>query len=79
MKRFIVAIAALSIIGCAKEKEGYSISGDLKNIEDGKMIFLSELDANNQPKQVDSIAVKDEQFTLDLPEVTSSNLIFITV
>lgn len=79
MKRFIVAIAALTIIGCAKEKEGYSISGDLKNIEDGKMVFLSELDANNQPKKVDSIAVKDEQFTLDLPEVTNSNLSFITV
>lgn len=79
MKRFLVAIAALTIIGCAKEKEGYSISGNLKNIEDGKMVFLSELNANNQPTKLDSVAVKDEQFMLDLPEVTNSNLNFISV
>ena len=79
MKRLITAIAVLSILGCAKENEGYSISGDLKNIEDGKMVYLSELDANNQPKKIDSVAVKDEQFALDLPEVTNSNLNFLTL
>lgn len=79
MKRFLIAIAALSILGCAQEKEGYSISGDLKNIEDGKMVYVSELDANNQPIKIDSVAVKDEQFTLDLPEVVNSNLNFLSV
>ena len=79
MKRFLVAIAALTIIGCAKEKEGYSISGNLNNIEDGKMVILSELDANNQPTKLDSVAVKEGQFSLDLPEVTSSNLSFLSV
>ncbi len=79
MKRILTAIAVLTILGCAKEKEGYSISGDLKNIEDGKMIYLSELDANNQPSKIDSVAVKDGQFMLDLPEVTTSNLNFLTI
>jgi peroxiredoxin len=79
MKRFLVAIAALTIIGCAKEKEGYSISGNLKNIEDGKMIFLSELNANSQLTKLDSVAVKDEQFMLELPEVTNPNLNFIAI
>ncbi len=79
MKRFFTAIALVAILGCAKEKEGYSISGDLKNIEDGKMIYLSELDANNQPKKLDSVAVKDGQFMLDLPEVEASNLNFLTI
>ncbi len=79
MKRLLLVIAVLSVVGCAKEKEGYSISGNLANVEDGKMIYLSELDANNQPTKLDSVAVKDEQFMLDLPEVTNSNLNFITV
>ncbi|RKS50627.1 peroxiredoxin [Gillisia mitskevichiae] len=79
MKQVLIAIAVLTVLGCAKEKEGFSISGDLKNIEDGKMVFLSELDANNQPKIIDSVAVKDEQFMLELPDVTNSNLNFLNV
>ncbi len=79
MKRLLTAIAVITILGCAKEKEGYSISGDIKNIEDGKMVYLSELDANNQPTKIDSVVVKDEKFTLDLPEVTNSNLNFLNV
>lgn len=79
MKRFLTAIAVLAILGCAKEKEGYSISGDAKNIEDGKMVYLSELNADNQPTKLDSVAIKDEKFMLDLPEVTNSNLNFINI
>jgi len=79
MKQLLAVIAVLTIIGCAKEKEGYSISGNLANIEDGKMIYLSELDANNQPSKLDSVSVKGGQFMIDLPEVTNSNLNFITV
>jgi len=79
MKRFLTAIAVLTILGCAKEKEGYSISGNVKNIEDGKMVYLSELNENNQPTILDSVAVKDEKFMLDLPEITSSNLNFINI
>ncbi|TVZ28180.1 peroxiredoxin [Gillisia sp. Hel_I_86] len=79
MKRLIIATAVLSILGCNKEKEGYSISGDLQNIEDGKMVYLSELDENTQPLKLDSVAVKDGKFMLDLPEVTTSNLNFLNV
>jgi len=79
MKQLFIALIALLIIGCNKEKEGYSLSGDLKNVEDGKMIYVSELDANNQPTRIDSIAVKEGKFLLDMPEVSSSNLSFITI
>ncbi len=79
MKQLLAVIALLTIIGCAKKKEGYSISGNLADIEDGKMIYLSELDANNQPTKLDSVSVKDGKFMIDLPEITNSNLNFITV
>lgn len=79
MKQIFIALIALLIIGCSKKKEGYSISGDLKNMEDGKMIYVSELDANNQPKLVDSVAVKDGEFFLQMPEVKTPNLSFINI
>lgn len=79
MKRFLALLTILTILGCTEEKDGYSISGDLKNVEDGKMIYVSALDANNQPSKMDSVAVKNGEFNLDLPEVTTSNLNFLTI
>ena len=79
MKQVFIALVALLIIGCAKEKEGYSISGDLKNMEDGKMVYVLELDANNQPKVIDSVAVKDGEFFLQMPVVQTPNLSFINI
>ncbi|MCF4102634.1 AhpC/TSA family protein [Gillisia sp. M10.2A] len=79
MKQFIAAIFILSLIGCNKSSDGYSISGELKGIENGKMVYLSELDKNLQPTKIDSTVVKDEKFSLDLPEVTQSNLNFLAV
>ena len=58
MKQFLALILLVSIIACNNDKKGYSISGDIKNVEDGKMIYLSELDANNQPLRKDSPQLK---------------------
>jgi len=79
MKQFLTAIIILSILGCQKDPEGYSISGKIKNVENGKMIYLSELDSNNQPVKIDSVAIKDEKFNLDLPEIEQSNLSFLNI
>ena len=79
MKQFLALLLLISIIACNNDKEGYSISGDIKNVEDGKMIYLSELDANNQPVRKDSTAIKDGSFSLDLPEVTQPNLSILNV
>ncbi len=79
MKQFLALILLVSIIACNNDKKGYSISGDIKNVEDGKMIYLSELDSNNQPVRKDSTAIKDGSFSLDLPEVTQPNLGLLNV
>ena len=79
MKQFLALLLLISIIACNNDKEGYSISGDIKNVEDGKMIYLSELDSNNQPVRKDSTAIKDGSFSLDLPEVTQPNLGLLNV
>ena len=79
MKQFLTAIIILSVLGCQKTPEGYSISGKIENVENGKMIYLSELDSNNQPIKTDSVIIKDEKFDLTLPKITQSNLSFLTI
>jgi len=79
MKQFLTAIIILSILGCQKSPEGYSISGKIKNVENGKIVYLSELNSNNQPVKIDSVVIKDEKFNLDLPEVEQSNLSFLNI
>ncbi len=79
MKQFLTAIIILSVLGCQKDPEGYSISGNIINVENGKMVYLSELGSNNQPVKIDSVIIKDEKFTLELPEVTQSNLSFLNI
>jgi len=79
MKQFLTAIILLSILGCQKDHEGYSISGKIKNVENGKMVYVSELDSNNQPVKIDSVVIKDEKFNLDLPAITQSNLSFLNI
>lgn len=79
MKQFLTAIIILSVLGCQKDPEGYSISGKIKNVENGKMVYLSELGSNNQPVKIDSVVVKDEKFNLELPAITQSNLSFLNI
>lgn len=79
MKQIITAIIILSIIGCDKKPEGYSVSGQIPGVEDGTMLYVSDLGQNNQPVKIDSVEIKDEEFILDLPEVQNSNLSFLTI
>lgn len=79
MKQFLTAIIILSILGCQKDQKGYSLSGELENVEDGKMIFVSELDQNMQPSKIDSVQIKNGAFTMDMSEVEHPNLSFISV
>lgn len=69
----------LSIIGCQEEPDGYSISGEVQNLEEGKLVYVSELDANNQPKKIDSVQVKNGKFLLDLAEVENPKLSFLNL
>jgi len=79
MKQFLTAIILLSILGCQKNPEGYSLSGNIKDVENGKMVYLSELDGNNQPVKIDSVAIKDEKFNIALPTVAQPNLSFLNI
>lgn len=79
MKKFLTAIIILSILGCQEDQKGYSLSGEVKNVEDGKMIYVSELDQNMQPSKIDSVQIKKGKFNLDMAEVENPNLSFLSV
>lgn len=79
MKQILIVCIFFAVIGCQKEPEGYSISGQIENVEDGKMVYISELDSNNQPRKVDSVQVKNGEFSLDLAEVEKPGLGFLNL
>ena len=67
-----------TLFGCQDEHDGYSISGNVEGVEDGKMVYVSRLEANNQPTRMDSVAVNNESFSLKLKDVDQPALSFLT-
>ncbi|HSP11018.1 MAG TPA: DUF4369 domain-containing protein, partial [Salegentibacter sp.] len=80
MKR-LLAIASLALITIScQEDEGYSIKGTAAGVEDGKMVYISELqNPNSRPERIDSTSIKDEKFELNPAEVENSNLSFVEI
>lgn len=65
MKKILVTISAITLlVSCNKKTEGYTISGDLKGIEDGTLIYLEKQDGFEMIK-LDSTEVKDGKFEIN--------------
>ncbi|MFO7719385.1 MAG: TlpA disulfide reductase family protein [Gillisia sp.] len=79
MKKLLTAIIILSILGCQEDQKGYSLSGELKNVEDGTLVYVSELDQNMQPTVIDSVQIQKGKFTLDMADVENPNLSFLSI
>ncbi|MGY5850510.1 redoxin domain-containing protein [Salegentibacter sp. F14] len=78
-KLLVIASLALITVSCQEDK-GYSIKGNAEGIEDGKMVYVSELqNPNTRPERIDSTKIKDEKFELDLPAIENSNLSFLEI
>ncbi|WP_372920409.1 redoxin domain-containing protein [Salegentibacter sp.] len=77
----LLAIAGLALITVScQEDEGYSIKGTAAGIEDGKMVYISELqNPNSRPERIDSTTIKDEKFELNPGEVENPNLSFVEI
>ena len=74
--RKLIGIASLLVIltGCEKD-QGYSISGKAEGIENGKMVYVSEVkELNQRPARIDSTSIENGKFELDLADVENSNL-----
>ncbi len=81
MKYLFLGCILFSFMSCQDENrsDGYALTGNVNDLETGKMIYVSEIDANTQPKIIDSVATEDGKFSLDLPNVESPGLSFLTI
>lgn len=79
MKHLLVFIFLISLTSCQEDNNGYAISGKVNSMEDGKMIYISSIDQNNQPQIIDSVKVENGKFSLDLDEIEASGLSFLTI
>ena len=78
MRKIIVMLAVAAAFTSCQEDKGYFISGNAPEMEDGKMVYISEIDENtNRPNRVDSTEIKDESFELDLEDPKTPNLSFL--
>src|SRR5690606_15839412 len=78
--KYILFIFIISFLtSCQNSHDGYAITGNVKDIEDGKMVYVSQIDANTQPRIIDSVAIENGEFSLHLPNVDSPNLSFLTI
>lgn len=76
---FLFFALFLSLISCEEDK-GYHLSGNVEGVENGKKVFISEIDGQTRtPKVVDTAVVKDGKFELDMPETELPNLSFIRI
>jgi peroxiredoxin len=79
MKYIFLIGLFLSLMGCQDEHDGYAIKGNVNDLETGKMIYISQIDAASQPQIIDSVATEDGKFSLDLPNVDSPKLSFLSI
>lgn len=81
MKKIVILISAvvLGLTGCEEDK-GYLLKGTIDGVENGKKIYISELDGKNRsPKAVDTVTVTDGKFELDMEDPELPNLSFLRV
>lgn len=79
MRNILAVFLLVLLSGCQEELEGYAITGTAEGVEDGSIIFISQLDQANQPQIIDSVVVQNEQFQLDFEEIDQPHLSFLTI
>lgn len=74
MKKIVGILMMFSIIACQNNETAATISGTAKGVKDGTKIFASALGENNMPVPLDTAVVKNEKFTLELPDPETQTL-----
>ena len=78
MRKIVIMLAVAAAFASCEEDKGYTISGDAPKMEDGQMVYVSEIDEKtNRPNRIDSTSIKDERFELDLQDPETPNLSFL--
>ncbi len=79
-KTGIFFVLSLLILTACQEDKGYFLSGNVEGVEDGKKVFISEIDPGSRtPQVVDTTTVQDGKFELDMEDSELPNLSFLRV
>ena len=79
-KTGIFFVLSLLILTACQEDKGYFLSGNVGGVEDGKKVFISEIDPGSRtPQIVDTATVQDGKFELDMEDSELPNLSFLRV
>lgn len=79
MKKIAIIVSSIILVitGCEDDK-GYSLSGNIDNVPDGKKVYISEIDTKTRtPKPIDTAEIKNGKFEVDMEEVDQPNLSFL--
>lgn len=64
----LVSLFALILTSCEEEK-GYYLSGNISGLDNGKQVYISEYDAqNNSTKIIDTATVNEGKFEIDMED-----------
>ncbi|MCM8570522.1 redoxin domain-containing protein [Gramella jeungdoensis] len=81
MKKIVILISAfvLALTGCEEDK-GYYLTGTIDGVENGKKVYISELDGKNRtPVAIDTATVTDGKFELDMEAPELPKLSFLRI
>ncbi|MCP9199867.1 AhpC/TSA family protein [Gramella sp. GC03-9] len=73
----LFTLLGLLLAGCADDK-GYYLTGSAEGVEDGKKIYIAQLDPSTRaPKMIDTATVSNGEFEIDMEEQDAPNLSFL--
>ncbi|MUP46874.1 AhpC/TSA family protein [Gramella sp. BOM4] len=73
----LFTLLGLLLMGCEEDK-GYLLTGSVEGVEDGKNIYIAQLDPNsNAPRVIDTTSIQNGQFEIDLEEQDAPVLSFL--
>jgi len=79
MKKISILFVAVALLlaGCQEDK-GYSLSGNVSGLEDGKKVYIAEYDAKtNSTKAVDTTTIQKGKFEVDMEDQDLPKLSFL--
>ncbi len=80
MKKIILSlVVVIALISCTtKEKDAFSITGTIADVENGTKVYLKRANQNNQPVNVDTTTVENASFTFK-GKVVSTEMQYIFI
>lgn len=81
MKKLSILFLAIIAFSCQEKNSSNTpqLTATTQNIEDGTEAYISVLGKEGRPEPIDTVSIKGNKFTIDLPEVDFQTLNFLSL